>query len=71
MIYRAGIEFVEPSERVSSVIGDFIEARQRPPGSVERRPQTETTTDICLRLSVLAVKRLFRFGIVFVRRGAA
>jgi hypothetical protein len=26
VIYRAGIEFVEPSERVTSAIGDFIDA---------------------------------------------
>ena len=26
VIYRAGVEFIEPSDRVSSVISDFIEA---------------------------------------------
>src|ERR1700745_453714 len=26
VIYRSGLEFIEPSERVSSVISDFIEA---------------------------------------------
>lgn len=26
VLYRAGIEFIEPSERVSSAIADFIEA---------------------------------------------
>src|SRR3954470_23465215 len=26
VIYRAGIEFVEPSERIASVIGEFIDA---------------------------------------------
>jgi len=26
VVYRAGIEFVEPPERVASAIGDFIEA---------------------------------------------
>jgi len=26
VVYRSGIEFVEPSERVASVINDFIEA---------------------------------------------
>jgi len=26
VIYRAGIEFIEPSERVASAIGDFIDA---------------------------------------------
>ena len=28
VLYRAGIEFIEPSERVASVIHDFIEAVQ-------------------------------------------
>jgi hypothetical protein len=26
VLYRAGIEFIEPSERVASAIGDFIDA---------------------------------------------
>src|SRR5882672_1425048 len=26
VLYRTGIEFIEPSERVSNVIGDFIDA---------------------------------------------
>src|SRR5436305_14647218 len=26
VIYRAGIEFIEPSDRIASVIGDFIDA---------------------------------------------
>jgi hypothetical protein len=26
VLYRAGIEFVEPSERVAAVISDFIDA---------------------------------------------
>lgn len=26
VIYRSGIEFVEPSDRIASVIGDFIDA---------------------------------------------
>jgi len=26
ILYRAGIEFIEPSERVASAIGDFIDA---------------------------------------------
>lgn len=26
VVYRAGLEFVEPAERVSSAIGDFIDA---------------------------------------------
>jgi hypothetical protein len=26
VVYRAGIEFVEPPERIASAIGDFIDA---------------------------------------------
>ena len=26
MLYRAGIEFIEPSERVAAAIADFIDA---------------------------------------------
>ena len=40
VLYRSGIEFVEPSERVAGVIASFIDASRRPPGSdaAVRRP---------------------------------
>ena len=34
VLYRSGVEFVEPSERVDAVIADFIDAIQRQAGAV-------------------------------------